>query len=72
LDRTCVNLRSNRFPPIEPGFSDGQTEWKKAPLGFKLTLRRAVSLTVAESRFNQSEAIIPQVRLCDQEAFEVY
>jgi hypothetical protein len=26
LDRTCVNLRSNRFPPIEPGFSDGQTE----------------------------------------------
>jgi hypothetical protein len=38
LDRTCVNLRSNRF------ICTGQTEWRKTPLGFDPTFRRAYPL----------------------------
>ena len=37
LGRTCVNLRTNRSTLTEPGFSNGETEWGKASLGFNLT-----------------------------------
>jgi hypothetical protein len=33
LDRTCVNLRSNRFTPTKRGFSAGRTEWRNGISG---------------------------------------
>jgi hypothetical protein len=55
LDRTCMNLRSNRITPTEPGFRDGRTEWNRALWGLTWRISSSSKLPLIMERISSSK-----------------